>query len=105
MPMNSGIHKTDELLEFSGLSEAEAARRLAIDGSNDLPSAKRRGLLHIALEVVQEPMFILLLACGSIYFVLGNIKQSAFAARIRFCCCGNYLFPGAQNGALPGSSA
>ena len=44
----------------SGLSRAEAARRLAAEGPNALPSAGRRGVLAIALEVLLEPMFLLL---------------------------------------------
>jgi magnesium-transporting ATPase (P-type) len=45
-----------------GLSSQEAATRLKRDGENELPSAKPRGLLAIALEVVREPMFLLLIA-------------------------------------------
>src|SRR5664279_4587025 len=55
-----------------GLSDAAAAARLESDGYNDLASGKRRSLFHVASDVVREPMFLLLIACGSIYVVLGD---------------------------------
>ena len=45
-----------------GLSDAEAKVRLASDGPNALPGTGRRGTAAIALEVVREPMFLLLVA-------------------------------------------
>jgi Ca2+-transporting ATPase len=56
----------------SGLTEAEAARRLASEGYNELPDKKKRTLWHIALEVAREPMFLLLLVAGAIYLTLGD---------------------------------
>jgi Ca2+-transporting ATPase len=58
-----------------GLSEEEAARRLASDGPNELPSAARRSMVRIALGVAREPMFLLLVACGSVYFALGDAAE------------------------------
>ncbi len=55
-----------------GLSQDEAAVRLARDGHNELPSAEPRSLFAIAAKVVREPMFLLLLACGAIYLLLGD---------------------------------
>ena len=63
--------------DFLGLSSAEAAQRLVTDGGNELPSAKPRSLFAIAWTIVREPMFILLIACGSIYLVLGNKEDAA----------------------------
>ena len=55
---------------ISGLSEAEAAKRLREHGYNELPSAtKRRTVLAIASEVAREPMFLLAIACGRIYLL------------------------------------
>ncbi|MDD1657892.1 MAG: cation-translocating P-type ATPase [Methanomicrobiales archaeon] len=58
-----------------GLSEREAAEKLAREGYNELPSAKQRGILPIVFEVIHEPMFILLVASGLIYFVLGDLSE------------------------------
>ncbi|MHB8144771.1 MAG: P-type ATPase, partial [Vulcanimicrobiaceae bacterium] len=55
-----------------GLSDEEAAERLAREGYNELPSATRRGLLAVAAGVASEPMFLLLLGCGVVYLLLGD---------------------------------
>lgn len=60
-----------------GVTEAEAASRLAADGYNELSSAKPRNLLRIISDVVLEPMFLMLLVCGAIYLVLGNPREAA----------------------------
>ena len=61
----------------TGLSSIEAQQRLLDSGCNELPSAKPRSLFAIAWRVVCEPMFILLIACGGIYLVLGNQQDAA----------------------------
>ncbi|MCX6778550.1 MAG: cation-transporting P-type ATPase, partial [Candidatus Micrarchaeota archaeon] len=65
-----------ELEKVRGLTETEAAVLLKKDGPNELPSSKPKGVLHIALEVVKEPMFLLLIAGGSLYLILG-VTQDA----------------------------
>ena len=50
----------------TGLTAAEAARRLSEDGPNALPGGERRTLVSIALETMREPMFLLLLAAGAL---------------------------------------
>ena len=59
----------------SGLSVAQAAQRLAEDGPNALPGGQRRSLLSIAAETVREPMFLLLLAAGTLYLVFGDLQE------------------------------
>ena len=41
---------------LAGLSAEEAAARLARDGPNELPTARREGVLRLLVEVVTEPM-------------------------------------------------
>ncbi len=48
--------------ERAGLTSAEAARRLAAEGPNLLPQAKRRTALRIVGEVLRELMFFALIA-------------------------------------------
>ncbi|MFN3445846.1 MAG: cation-transporting P-type ATPase, partial [Bacteroidia bacterium] len=55
-----------------GLSKHEAEQLLQKFGYNELPSAKPKNLLRIALEVIKEPMFLLLLACATIYLLVGD---------------------------------
>jgi len=57
---------------ITGLSEAEAAARLRNEGANELPQADRRTPLRIAVEVLREPMFALLISAGIIYLLLGE---------------------------------
>jgi Ca2+-transporting ATPase len=62
--------------QIQGLSQQEASKRLAEEGYNSLPSTKKRGVLHIAFEVIREPMFLLLLACGSLYLISGDMEEA-----------------------------
>lgn len=59
-----------------GLSEAEALARLKIDGSNELPQPDRRTPVRIAIEVLREPMLMLLLVGGAVYLALGDLKEA-----------------------------
>lgn len=61
----------------NGLSDAEAAARLATDGPNELPRAERRTPWRIFLGVLREPMFALLLAGGVIYLLVGKASDAA----------------------------
>jgi Ca2+-transporting ATPase len=61
-----------DLGSIRGLSAGDVARRLAEDGPNELPASRPRTLLAIALEVVREPMFLLLVAAAAIYLALGD---------------------------------
>lgn len=60
----------------AGLTEACAAQRLREEGYNELPSSQRRTVLAITLEVVREPMFLLLVACGLLYLVMGELTDT-----------------------------
>jgi Ca2+-transporting ATPase len=79
---------TEREWETQGLSEAEAALRLKSEGYNELPSAKPRSLFAIALEVVREPMFLLLVACAVIYLVLGDKEEALMLASAVFVVMG-----------------
>ncbi len=62
--------------QLQGLTTAEAQRRLREDGPNELPASSKRGWLHILLEIIKEPMFLLLLACGTLYLILGDHEEA-----------------------------
>jgi Ca2+-transporting ATPase len=62
---------------MKGLTEAEAARRLALHGANVLASAKPKSFFQTAFEILREPMFLLLLACGFLYVLLGDPADAA----------------------------
>jgi P-type Ca2+ transporter type 2C len=67
-----------------GLTTAEAASRLAADGPNALPRAKRRSPLRIILNVLREPMLALLLAGGVVYLLLGSRAEALIL--LAFAC-------------------
>ncbi len=77
---------------LTGLSEAEVAVRLQQHGFNELPSSKSRSILATAWEVVREPMFLLLLACGTIYFVLGDVQEALMLLGFVFVVLGITLY-------------
>ena len=60
---------------IKGLTEKEVAEKLQSEGFNELPSSKPKNIFHIALGVIREPMFLLLVACGTLYLVLGDIQE------------------------------
>ena len=61
----------------AGLTAAEAAARQASEGYNELDGGPGRSFLKIALEVLREPMFLLLLGAGSIYLLMGDVHEAA----------------------------
>jgi P-type Ca2+ transporter type 2C len=65
-----GLTVAEGLVE--GLTVSEAALRLSRDGPNELPVAQKRSLLRQTVDVLKEPMLLLLLAAGSINFILAE---------------------------------
>ncbi|HUX36664.1 MAG TPA: cation-translocating P-type ATPase [Rectinemataceae bacterium] len=59
-----------------GLSGDVVRERLASEGYNELPQSKKKGFLGIALGVLKEPMFLLLLACGGLYLLVGDAEEA-----------------------------
>ncbi|MBE0699288.1 MAG: cation-translocating P-type ATPase [Anaerolineaceae bacterium] len=70
--MNTHIDETN----LQGLTEQEALERLAQDGFNELPASKKRTFWHILFEVLREPMFLMLIACGVLYLLLGSREEA-----------------------------
>ncbi len=61
-----------DLHGLEGLREDEARARLDREGPNELPTRKKRGILPITLDVLREPMFLMLVAAGSMYLFMGE---------------------------------
>lgn len=74
--MNSTVNPTPDRLAVTGLTGPAAAERLALEGYNELPSARPRSMVALAWDVVREPMFVLLVAAGTIYLMLGDTRQA-----------------------------
>jgi Ca2+-transporting ATPase len=62
---------------IQGLDDDEVRARLKAEGFNELPRREHRTPLRIVLEVLREPMLALLLAGGTIYFLLGDHQEAA----------------------------
>ncbi|MGA9098365.1 MAG: cation-translocating P-type ATPase [Methanotrichaceae archaeon] len=65
-----------DIAAAKGLSQVDAEELLRKEGYNELPSAKPRSIIAIAFDVVREPMFLLLVAGGLLYLVLGDLQEA-----------------------------
>lgn len=74
--MSMAAHQETTTVSRSGLTAAEARRRLDAQGPNELPRTGRRTVPHILAEVVREPMLALLLAGGIAYMLLGDLGEA-----------------------------
>ena len=81
-----------DINSLTGLQEGEVTQRLKEEGHNELPSTQKRGLSAIAFEVVREPMFLLLVACGSIYLMMGDVKEALMLLGFVFVVMGITLY-------------
>lgn len=61
--------------ELRGLSSLDIPRLQQLHGKNIFRPAHTRTLLHIMVDIVKEPMTLLLLASCLLYFLLGNITE------------------------------
>ena len=82
--MNNNI-RTEKI---QGLTEEKVKLKIAAEGFNELPSSKPKSLLHIALGVFQEPMFLLLVACGVLYLFLGDVQEGLMLLAFVFVIMG-----------------
>jgi Ca2+-transporting ATPase len=78
--------------DTTGLTSAEAEQRLLAEGYNELPSGKNRGLLGIALGVLKEPMFLLLVFSGGLYAVLGDLQEAGMLLGFVFVVMGITIY-------------
>ena len=70
------LRSTQHDLDPVGLSERDAIANLDRDGYNELPSAQARSLLSIAWDSIQDPIFLLLVGGGIIYWILGDLQEA-----------------------------
>jgi Ca2+-transporting ATPase len=59
-----------------GLSSAAALAALREHGPNELPGTRPRRVFRIVVDVLTEPMLLLLIAACSIYIVLGEAREA-----------------------------
>lgn len=81
-----------ESTSAAGLSAAEAARRLAADGPNEIAQASSKNLGRLVLELAMEPMIALLLVLVVLYLVLGELREAIAMALSVFVIIGLTIF-------------
>lgn len=82
---------------LTGLTHAEAARRLLEIGPNELPRTQARGLIAIARDTMREPMFLLLLGAATLYMVLGDLGEGLFLLAGALAAIGLVIFQEARS--------
>jgi Ca2+-transporting ATPase len=65
---------------FTGLSENEVIQSRNTAGSNSLDHQEKNHFLVSLIDMVQEPMFLLLIAATTIYFITGEYSNGIFMA-------------------------
>lgn len=61
-----------DVVGLVGLREEEALARFRTEGPNDLPAQDKRNVFTIVVDVVREPMFLMLVAAGVMYLLMGE---------------------------------
>jgi len=62
----------EDLQSIVGLTDDQVSQRLHDEGFNELPTSRPKSILGIAMEVIREPMVLLLVACGTVYLLIGR---------------------------------
>ena len=65
----------NQIPKSNGISSDLAKKLLSQHGPNEISKDKPKGVGAIVLEVIKEPMIILLFCCGSIYIFLGDHRE------------------------------
>ncbi|HEX5329208.1 cation-translocating P-type ATPase [Sulfuricurvum sp.] len=75
-----------------GLTSDEVAANRLQYGSNVLPETEPKKFYRILIDVVKEPMFLMLTVAGAIYLVLGDTAEALFILSFVFAVIGMTLF-------------
>jgi Ca2+-transporting ATPase len=84
----SSLRQLPDPASVGGLSAAEASAKILAEGYNELPSSKQRSIFSIIFEVIHEPMFLLLVASGLLYFILGDVSEGLMLMSFVFVIIG-----------------
>ncbi|HEX7627896.1 MAG TPA: cation-translocating P-type ATPase [Candidatus Methanoperedens sp.] len=57
---------------IAGLSETEVLKKFKEDGYNEIPSREKQSTLALFINILREPMLLLLIGAGIIYLLLGE---------------------------------
>lgn len=88
---------TKEQKKITGLSTEEVISSRNKNGSNSLEHQKKNHFLMSLLEMVKEPMFLLLVAAASIYYISGDYGDGIFMTVAIFLVAAISLFQEARS--------
>ena len=91
----SSIHETPPSAPngvWQGLSAKQVAQALQSGGRNVLPGQEPKSLMAICLEVITEPMFLMLVVAGVLYLILGDRAEAIFLLGSVFVIIGMTIF-------------
>lgn len=77
---------------ITGLSNQEVLSSRKTGGSNSLVHQEKNHFLNSLLEMVKEPMFLLLVAAASIYYISGDLGDGIFMTFAIFLVAAISLF-------------
>lgn len=66
----------DEQFNYSGLTQKKVEKILKKEGFNELPSQKSQNFFMIFVDVIKEPMLLILVFAGAIYFLMGELQDA-----------------------------
>jgi Ca2+-transporting ATPase len=75
-----------------GLSESEASQKIKTLGYNELPSSKPKTIFHTMYHVIREPMFLMLVACGLLYLITGEVQDALMLLGFVFVMMGITIY-------------
>ncbi len=82
------MEKETIIKNLQGLSGKDAAEKLIKDGLNELPSQKKQSFIRIFINVIKEPMLLLLIGSGLLYTFLGDVKDALMLLSFVFVVVG-----------------
>ena len=91
-PAGTALPHRGSPASWPGLDSAEAARRLARHGPNELEDREHRGLGRTLRGIATEPMFLLLLVAAALYLALGDLGEGLLLAFFALITVGLVIF-------------
>jgi len=75
-------------IKHLGITQDHANKVLKIEGFNELESQKRQNAFAILLDVLREPMLLLLVVAASIYLIMGELQDALILTSFVFVVIG-----------------
>ncbi len=85
-----------DISDFNGLTTDNVKERQNKYGYNELPNREKCNFFHIILNIVEEPMILLLIATVIIYFLIGSKSEAILLATSIFVIIGIDLYQGSR---------